>query len=296
MVNRLVTNGVYIGINFSGVSKGHMATHGLEEVTENAIRKVARECGGLSIECSDVAGYVQDVATRISTHLKTLDVLEEVTNQLLADQGRVSDSTDEARILSEQAKAKLDSGSRRDRRHHRGLSRPDRSGRPARRADGRLRDRDAPGPERLVDHRNHRAQDQHAGAQRDDRGGPRRRCRTQLRGGRRRSEETGPRHPRCDQPDRPDHRRVDPRGKRGHQRNQDRRRTQPCRPVGHFADQRDRSRSQRNRRHGRSPDRRHRPFDQHDSDQRRPGEGRPDRFRPGRARQWRTIAQGRSAD
>lgn len=87
-----------------------MATHGLEEVTENAIRKVARECGGLSIECSDVAGYVHAVATRISTHLKTLDGLEEVTNQLLADQARVADSTDEARILSEQAKAKLDSG------------------------------------------------------------------------------------------------------------------------------------------------------------------------------------------
>ncbi len=110
MVNRLVTNGSYTGPNISGVSEVHMATHGLEEVTENAIRKVARECGGLSIECSDVAGYVQDVATRISTHLKTLDVLEEVTNQLMADQGRVSDSTDEARILSEQAKAKLDSG------------------------------------------------------------------------------------------------------------------------------------------------------------------------------------------
>ncbi len=110
MVNRTVTNGGYTRRNISGVSEGHMATHGLEEVTENAIRKVARECGGLSIECSDVAGYVQDVAARIANHLKTLDVLEEVTNQLLADQNRVSDSTDEARVLSEQAKAKLDAG------------------------------------------------------------------------------------------------------------------------------------------------------------------------------------------
>ncbi len=110
MVNRTVTNGGYTRSNISGVSEGHMATHGLEEVTENAIRKVARECGGLSIECSDVAGYVQAVAARISTHLRTLDVLEEVTNQLLADQSRVSDSTDEARVLSEQAKAKLDAG------------------------------------------------------------------------------------------------------------------------------------------------------------------------------------------
>ncbi len=87
-----------------------MATQGIEEVTENAIRVVARDCGSLSIECSDVAGYVSGVATRIGENLKMLDQLEEVTTRLLADQGRVSDSTDEARLLAEQAKAKLDGG------------------------------------------------------------------------------------------------------------------------------------------------------------------------------------------
>ena len=87
-----------------------MATAGLDQVTENAIRAVARDCGSLSIECSDVAGYVEDVSARIGDHLKTLDTLEEVTTRLLADQARVSDSTDEARLLSEQAKAKLDAG------------------------------------------------------------------------------------------------------------------------------------------------------------------------------------------
>ena len=83
-----------------------MATLGIEEVTENAIRAVARDCGSLSIECSDVAGYVERVAERIVEHQKVLDALEEVTVRLLADQARVSDSTDEARLLSEQAKAK----------------------------------------------------------------------------------------------------------------------------------------------------------------------------------------------
>src|SRR5436190_1165884 len=87
-----------------------MATAGIEEVTENAIRAVARDCGSLSIECSDVAGYVEGVAERIGEHLKVLDGLEEVTTRLLADQARVSDSTDEARLLSEQAKAKLEAG------------------------------------------------------------------------------------------------------------------------------------------------------------------------------------------
>jgi methyl-accepting chemotaxis protein len=87
-----------------------MATHGIEEVTENAIRAVARDCGSLSMECSDVAGYVDGVAGKLGDHLKMLDSLEEVTTRLLADQARVSDSTDEARLLSEQAKAKLEAG------------------------------------------------------------------------------------------------------------------------------------------------------------------------------------------
>src|SRR4051812_19009877 len=87
-----------------------MATQGIEQVTENAIRAVARDCGSLSMECSDVAGYVQGVAGRINDHMQTLDQLEEVTTRLLADQARVSDSTDEARLLSEQAKSKLEAG------------------------------------------------------------------------------------------------------------------------------------------------------------------------------------------
>jgi len=87
-----------------------MATLGIEEVTEEAIRAVARDCGSLSMECSDVAGYVGGVAERIVEHQKVLDALEEVTTRLLADQARVSDSTDEARLLSEQAKAKLEAG------------------------------------------------------------------------------------------------------------------------------------------------------------------------------------------
>jgi methyl-accepting chemotaxis protein len=87
-----------------------MATHGIEEVAENAIRAVARDCGSLSMECSDVAGYVQGVSNRLNQHLKVLDQLEDVTTRLLGDQARVSDSTDEARLLSEQARAKLDAG------------------------------------------------------------------------------------------------------------------------------------------------------------------------------------------
>ena len=87
-----------------------MATHGIEQVTEYAVRAVARDCGSLSMECSDVAGYVKGVAERIGEHIKMLDQLEEVTTRLMGDQARVSDSTDEARLLSEQAKGKLEAG------------------------------------------------------------------------------------------------------------------------------------------------------------------------------------------
>src|SRR3954467_8833511 len=87
-----------------------LATQGIEQVTENAIRAVARDCGSLSMECSDVAGYVKGVSERIGEHLKMLDQLEEVTTRLMGDQSRVADSTDEARLLSEQAKAKLEAG------------------------------------------------------------------------------------------------------------------------------------------------------------------------------------------
>ena len=55
-----------------------MATAATSEVSGDAIRIAARDCGTLSIECSDVAGYVDGVAQRIAAHLKTLDGLEQV--------------------------------------------------------------------------------------------------------------------------------------------------------------------------------------------------------------------------
>ncbi|HEX2764122.1 MAG TPA: methyl-accepting chemotaxis protein [Allosphingosinicella sp.] len=77
---------------------------------QESISTVARNCGVLAIECSDVSGYVAGVSERISSNLKTLDALEEVTSRLLQDQARVAESTDEARILAEQAREKLSEG------------------------------------------------------------------------------------------------------------------------------------------------------------------------------------------
>jgi len=87
-----------------------VASTASERTDGEAISQVARNCGSLAIECSDVAGYVAGVNERISENLKMLDSLEEVTTRLLGDQARVSDSTDEARVLAEQARGKLDQG------------------------------------------------------------------------------------------------------------------------------------------------------------------------------------------
>jgi methyl-accepting chemotaxis protein len=87
-----------------------VASRASERTDGEAINEVARNCGSLAMECSDVAGYVAGVNERISANLKVLDSLEEVTTRLMADQARVSDSTDEARVLAEQARGKLDQG------------------------------------------------------------------------------------------------------------------------------------------------------------------------------------------
>ncbi len=87
-----------------------MASVASERTDGEAINHVARNCGSLAIECSDVAGYVAGVNERISANLRMLDTLEEVTTRLMADQASVADSTDEARVLAEQARGKLDQG------------------------------------------------------------------------------------------------------------------------------------------------------------------------------------------
>ncbi|MFN3943951.1 MAG: methyl-accepting chemotaxis protein [Allosphingosinicella sp.] len=87
-----------------------MASSAVGRPDGEAINIVARNCGSLAIECSDVSGYVAGVSERISSNLRTLDSLEEITTRLLDDQARVAESTDEARILAEQARDKLGQG------------------------------------------------------------------------------------------------------------------------------------------------------------------------------------------
>ena len=52
-----------------------MASSAGERTDGEAINQVARNCGSLAIECSDVAGYVAGVNERISANLRMLDSL-----------------------------------------------------------------------------------------------------------------------------------------------------------------------------------------------------------------------------
>ena len=81
-----------------------------ETADTEAINDVARDCGQLAVGCSDAAGYVSGVSERIARQVEMLAALETVTAALEADQRRVADSTDEARVLSEQARDKLARG------------------------------------------------------------------------------------------------------------------------------------------------------------------------------------------
>jgi methyl-accepting chemotaxis protein len=161
------------------------------------------------MECSDVAGYVRGVRTA-SRALKMLDQLEEVTTRLLADQARVSDSTDEARLLSEQAKAKLEAGREAIEGTIAGFK--------------GLTELVVQLGERMAGFASAMNQVQTVSSTIETiarktnmlalnatiEGGSRGRCGAQLRGCRGRGEKARSRYPRCDEPDRNHHRRADP--------------------------------------------------------------------------------------
>lgn len=82
----------------------------LGRTDETLVRKVSHDCGSLAVACSELAGFISDVAERIATHLDTLAALEKVTESLLGDQNAVADATREAQDLSESARERLESG------------------------------------------------------------------------------------------------------------------------------------------------------------------------------------------
>lgn len=77
-----------------------------------AIDAVAKSCGDLAVGCTAAATNVTQVADSLGRQMQVLADLEQVTAALEADQRRAADSTDEARLLAEKARTKLDEGTR----------------------------------------------------------------------------------------------------------------------------------------------------------------------------------------
>jgi len=70
----------------------------------------ARQSGAIAIGCTDVAGQIQAVAASIAHQAQVLTELQAVMQSLETDQRQVTDATDEARMLSEGARARLQEG------------------------------------------------------------------------------------------------------------------------------------------------------------------------------------------
>jgi methyl-accepting chemotaxis protein len=77
---------------------------------EIVVRDVARSCGTLVTECSDVAGHVMAVSSETDEHVAALSRLERVTAALDDSQRQVVQALALARHLSEDVKAKLGHG------------------------------------------------------------------------------------------------------------------------------------------------------------------------------------------
>jgi methyl-accepting chemotaxis protein len=71
---------------------------------------VATQCGDLAIGCTDAGGQVTAVAVSIAAQSKVLAELQAVMASLEIDQRQVTDATDEARMLSENARFRLKEG------------------------------------------------------------------------------------------------------------------------------------------------------------------------------------------
>ncbi len=77
-----------------------------------ALDSIARDCGAVTVGCSDVAGIVQSViASRARLHAEH-DALRATVAALEVDERHIADACDESRVLSNQAIGRLGEGTR----------------------------------------------------------------------------------------------------------------------------------------------------------------------------------------
>lgn len=77
-----------------------------------AVDRVAKACGEVAVGCTDAGGLVERVSESISGQIAVLGELQAVMASLETDQRQVTDATDEARLLAENARSRLTEGGR----------------------------------------------------------------------------------------------------------------------------------------------------------------------------------------
>jgi len=84
----------------------------IETQDARALDTIARDCGAVSVGCSDVAGIVQGVIDSRARLRVEHDALLETVAALEADEKRIADACDESRVLSNRAIDRLGEGTR----------------------------------------------------------------------------------------------------------------------------------------------------------------------------------------
>ena len=82
----------------------------IEAANPRLMDQAAAQCGVLAVGCTDAAGQVQSVAASVAEQAKVLTELQAVMASLETDQRQVTDATDEARMLSDNARKRLTDG------------------------------------------------------------------------------------------------------------------------------------------------------------------------------------------
>jgi len=82
----------------------------IDTANAHALGMIPESCGAVTVGCTDVAGVVQTVIASSKTLRSEHEALAETVRMLEADQSKVAEASDEARLLSERAIERLSEG------------------------------------------------------------------------------------------------------------------------------------------------------------------------------------------
>ena len=82
----------------------------IENTNAQALNRLPELCGQVTVECSDVSGIVKGVLRSADALREEHAALQQTVTELEADQQKVSEASEEARILSENAMSRLGQG------------------------------------------------------------------------------------------------------------------------------------------------------------------------------------------